>query len=383
MDDIRLTEVAEEEGFDVTNQMEITKYLKLRVSELINKANDMWDQRNAQAVEEGDAELPRLLPLVRLKVDTTGVPTMSNPIRFGQDFVGKIANPRDVLVFHRAKKSATRRVVADEPELAGLDGDEEGDGTDKLAAGRVRVHALVQEYLRAQEMQLLGEAGMSDAIQVFVEKDDIHAISKHVDSTVRAAIKGVQASGEVLEENLDDAIQRVREERERQYTEQRTGKTGGAKGKAKGRAEADDDDAGSVDSMAMDIDEPGSDFGLDIGPPSAKKAGKSRGKRATTSTATGKKASSSGRKRMAESDDEDDEEIDEVPKSTTRTGRAAAPSNQKTGKRASAANKSPAKAKQTTLSFAPSGATSGRTSTRAAAGRARGKMAVIADVDSD
>jgi len=204
-----------------------------------------------------------------------------------------------------------------------------------------------------------------------------------VDSTDRAAIKGVQASGEVLEENLDDAIQRVREERERQYTEQRTGKTGGAKGKAKGRAEADDDDAGSVDSMAMDIDEPGSDFGLDIGPPSAKKAGKSRGKRATTSTATGKKASSSGRKRMAESDDEDDEEIDEVPKSTTRTGRAAAPSNQKTGKRASAANKSPAKAKQTTLSFAPSGATSGRTSTRAAAGRARGKMAVIADVDSD
>jgi double-strand break repair protein MRE11 len=106
---------------------------------------------------------------------------MSNPIRFGQEFVGKIANPRDVLVFHRAKKSAARRVVADEPELAGLEGDD--DGLDKMAAGRVRVHSLVQEYLRAQEMQLLGEAGMSDAIQVFVEKDDIHAINKYV-STV-------------------------------------------------------------------------------------------------------------------------------------------------------------------------------------------------------
>jgi double-strand break repair protein MRE11 len=114
-----------------------------------------------------------------VQVDTTGVPTMSNPIRFGQDFVGKIANPRDVLVFHRAKKSAARRVVADEP-----DRDEEGDEIDKLAAGQVRVHALVQEYLGAQKMQLLGEVGMSDAIQVFVEKDDIHAISKYV-STVR------------------------------------------------------------------------------------------------------------------------------------------------------------------------------------------------------
>jgi double-strand break repair protein MRE11 len=106
---------------------------------------------------------------------------MSNPIRFGQEFAGKIANPRDVLVFHRAKKSATRRVVADEPELAALDGDD-GDGVDKLAAGQVRVHSLVQEYLRVQEMQLLGEPAMSDAIQVFVEKEDIHAISKYVSS---------------------------------------------------------------------------------------------------------------------------------------------------------------------------------------------------------
>ena len=146
---------------------------------------------------------------------------MSNPIRFGQEFTGKIANPRDVLVFHRAKKSATRRVVADEPELGGLDGEE--DGLDKLAAGRVRVHSLVQEYLRVQEMQLLGEAAMSDAIQIFVEKDDIHAISKyvlavplldvlrlieyrHVENTLRAFTKDVQASGEVPEENLDDVV---------------------------------------------------------------------------------------------------------------------------------------------------------------------------------
>jgi double-strand break repair protein MRE11 len=35
MDEITLTEVAEEEGFDVTNQMEITKYLKLRVSHTV------------------------------------------------------------------------------------------------------------------------------------------------------------------------------------------------------------------------------------------------------------------------------------------------------------------------------------------------------------
>jgi hypothetical protein len=32
---------------------------------------------------------------------------------------------------------------------------------------------LVKEYLTAQELGLLGENGMSDANQMFVEKDDI------------------------------------------------------------------------------------------------------------------------------------------------------------------------------------------------------------------
>jgi len=243
-------------------------------------------------------------------------------------------------------------------------------------------------------MQLLGEAGMSDAIQVFVEKDDIHAIGKHVENTLRALTKGVQASGEVPEENLDDVLERVREERERQYVEeQRSGKAGGVKkGKAKARAEADDDDAGSVDSMAMEVDEPGSDFGSDTGHPSpGKKVATGRGKGAAPSTVPRKKGTGSGRRKNAagsdEDGDEDNEEMsdDEVPKSTRRTNRTAAPSRQKAGKKASASKsaQAPARTKQTTLKFGSSGTTSGRTSTRVAAGRARGKMADIIDVESD
>ncbi|KAI0305362.1 DNA repair exonuclease [Multifurca ochricompacta] len=385
MDEILLTEVAEEDGFDVTDQMEVAKYLRLRVTELIDKANDMWDQRNTQAVQEGEAELPRMLPLVRLKVvDTTGVSSMSNPIRFGQEFAGRIANPRDVLVFHRAKKSAARRIVADEPKLVELDGDEEGDGLDKLAAGRVRVHSLVQEYLRAQEMQLLGESGMSDAIQVFVEKDDAHAISKHVDHTLRALMKGVQASGEVPEANLDDVLERVREERERQYMEeQKTGQMS----RAKGHAEVDDDEAGSVDSMAMEVDEPGDDFDSDSTRPPPEKKSAVRGKKAPPPHIGAKKALASGRrKNAAESDDEDNEGLDgeEAPRTVKRTGRLAASTTQKASKRG-ITNKpaqTPTKTRQTTLGFAPSGTSTVRTSTRTAAGRARGKIATAIEVDS-
>lgn len=112
------------------------------------------------------------------QVDTTGVTQTFNPIRFGQEFTGRLANPRDVLTFHRAKKGgksatgAAARVSVEEPELS-ID-DPNLSISEKLA--KVRVGTLVREYLAAQELQVIGEVGMSDAIRVFVEKDDIHAI---------------------------------------------------------------------------------------------------------------------------------------------------------------------------------------------------------------
>lgn len=30
---------------------------------------------------------------------------MTNPVRFGQDFIGRVANPRDVLQYYRKKKT--------------------------------------------------------------------------------------------------------------------------------------------------------------------------------------------------------------------------------------------------------------------------------------
>jgi len=100
-------------------------------------------------------------------------------VRFGQEFQGRIANPRDVLIFHRSKKQATKstKVAIDQPELS-ID-DPNLSVSEKLA--KVRVATLVNEFLAAQELQLLGEAGMSDAIQMFVEKDDTHAIQTWVD----------------------------------------------------------------------------------------------------------------------------------------------------------------------------------------------------------
>ena len=64
--------------------------------------------------------------------------------------------------------------MVEKPELS-ID---DPDLTISEKLSKVRVHTLVHEYLSAQELQLLGEGGMSDAIELFVDKDDIHAITK-------------------------------------------------------------------------------------------------------------------------------------------------------------------------------------------------------------
>jgi hypothetical protein len=70
------------------------------------------------------------------------------------------------------------------------------------------------------------------------------------------------------------------------------------KGKAKARPEADNDDAGSVDSMEMDVDEPGSNFASDTGYSSLrKKTVPGKGKKMAPATVP--KVSGSGRRKDA------------------------------------------------------------------------------------
>ncbi|KAF8635559.1 hypothetical protein AX15_000209 [Amanita polypyramis BW_CC] len=384
--EVILTEAAETEGFNISDTMEITKYLKIKVNELISQANELWDERNRKAVQRGEEELPRMLPIVRLKVDTTGVSQTSNPVRFGQDFQGRIANPREVLVFHRSRKTANRsaKVVIDQPELS-ID-DPELTVSEKLA--KVRVETLVKEYLAAQELQLLGENGMSDAIQMFVDKDDTHAIETHVTKALSALMKDVRGKtveGDVDEDSLHDMLVQAKEQHERAYAEKAQAKEARGKGKAKDR---DDEAAGqSDDSMMMDIDAAGAGSDFEVAesdeppPPKIATRGRKTATRATT-RAPAKKAPAKGRgKKAVQSDseglielDEDEEEMEVTkPKRTSRTAvLSRSTATKKTTTRKAAGGSS----RQTQLAFAPAA----RSSTRAAATKARGKM--IVDDDS-
>ncbi|KAJ6588269.1 Mre11 DNA-binding presumed domain-containing protein [Mycena capillaripes] len=384
IESVVLSEIAEEEGLNLSDQMEITKFLKNKVNALIDQANAQWEERNTRAVEDGEEPLPPMLPLVRLKVDTTGVSEMSNPIRFGQEFQGRLANPRDVLVFHRAKKSAARsgKVVAEEPELEEDPADADLTSSEKLA--RVRVATLVKKYLEAQELQLLGEMEMSDAIAMFVEKDDTHAIQSYVTKAFKKLTKTAQATGEddeMGEDELDEMLAKAKAEQDKQYAA-KVKETQAARAKAKGKGKA----APSVESDdSMMVDEPvgggGSDFDDDSEPVAPKKktaaAAKKGPAKAPAKVKAAPKKAPAKRGKKAASDSDDDDDVIEIDDDDDSDEPPAKPAKKTAAKKAAPAKKK-APAAQSQLTFAP--AATGRSS-RAAATKARGKMVV--DDDSD
>ncbi|KAL1717578.1 Metallo-dependent phosphatase-like protein [Schizophyllum commune] len=357
-EEVVLSEIADEEDLDLTDQSQIHKYLKSRVDALIARAHEEWEARNAEAVENGDDPLPSMLPLVRLRVETTGVSEMSNPVRFGQEFQGRIANPRDVLIFHRAKRMARNAKVAiEKPELS-ID-DPELTTSEKLE--KVRVGTLVREFLAAQDIQLLGEMGMSDAIRMFVEKDQIHSIQEHVQTELKKMQQNMRIDNK-LEKELDDSdieelLHKAKENQEKEYEEtykQRKSTKGKGKAKSPSPTPAEESD----DSMKMDIDlgTKGSDFDDDMesDPPPKKKA--PARKAPAKKAAPVKKAPAKGRGKKAAT--------------PAQTGTKKAPAKRKTAASSS---------KQTQLTFTP--ATTQRTSSRAAATRARGKIVIEDDSD--
>ena len=83
-------------------------FLEQKVDSMVDEAT----RRQARGPEAAGK------PLVRLRVDYTGCSTI-NSQRFSQKFVGKVANPHDVLHWHKAaaKRQKVQHCFRDAPRL--------------------------------------------------------------------------------------------------------------------------------------------------------------------------------------------------------------------------------------------------------------------------
>ena len=101
----------------------ITKFLAKQVEDLIAKAGENREgcdeaaaqhraafEQDGEGVNEPAALTSPELVLVRLKVEHTGFSTLNNQ-RFGARFVGRVANPADILMFHRKRKPQDAKKV--------------------------------------------------------------------------------------------------------------------------------------------------------------------------------------------------------------------------------------------------------------------------------
>lgn len=365
MDNLPLEDVAAQEGVDINDRAATTKIMKSAVEALIERANEIWDKRNEQARELGEPELPHMLPLIRLKVDTTGVRETINPIRLSQEFQGRVANPRDVFVFHRAKQQRQAQVLAEKPDLS-ID---DPDLTTQEKLHKVRMHTLVQEYLEAQQVQVLAEPGMSDALEMYINKDDIHSFESHYRTTLKNMQKGVQVDvpeEEIPEEDLEELVEKAKERLEKEYVKMTTGSTAGAKSKGKARQKDDSDD-----SMLEDMDIPARPPpDSDEEEPAPKKTA-ARGKKAAPAKKAPAKKAPAKRGKKAVSSDEDEDDFEQDDEEEEEKPKKRAPAKKAPAKKASASS-----TKQSTLSFAPS-----QRAPRAAAAKGRKKTAEVVEFD--
>lgn len=169
--------LAEQKGLKTTHPASVEAFLKEKVLELIQKAREQWEEEEGEremGSEEGRPEFPK--PLIRLKVDYSGGFSTLNTQRFGQQFADQVANPREILHFHRRRSNSSALQLRKEGQDGGIldvGKVEDGDKMDELG-----VVDLVKQHLedQGQSLEILPASGMDEAVRQFTDKEEREAI---------------------------------------------------------------------------------------------------------------------------------------------------------------------------------------------------------------
>ncbi|XP_032232434.2 double-strand break repair protein MRE11 isoform X1 [Nematostella vectensis] len=238
MEDIILSDT----DLDPAEEERIYAFLTDKVEQLISRAED----------EHAGNIHPRKpsKPLIRLRVDYSGGFQSFSTLRFGQQFVDRVANPKDILLFHRKKVQQAKCI---RPDI-----DEKLLHLRPEALDNTRMEDLVKDYLRSKDnaldLQILSENRMAQALREFVDKDEKDAIQTLVSWQLEVTQKHLKQRNNVTAENIEEAAQK--------YTELRRQKEGDEEEEeqikkvlAESRSQVHDDDEMSDESMdSMDVD---------------------------------------------------------------------------------------------------------------------------------
>ncbi|KAG0196681.1 Double-strand break repair protein mre11a [Mortierella sp. GBA30] len=221
-----------EHNLDPTDQQKVNSFISRRVRDLVRQANENWVAKNGrvsrkrrmysengsdeeEAVQGNDdeQEVQAPKPLVRLRVEYSGGYEIFNPQRFGQEFVDSVANPRDIVHFYRRKTVPVKSNTKKSTEMDTVDAHEKLD--------TMRVENLVQKYLSAQNLSILPEIQLADAVRIYVEKDEKDAVKDFVGKSLDRMQKAMRTKQNIeLEEALLKEINKEKDHQAETYAKE-------------------------------------------------------------------------------------------------------------------------------------------------------------------
>ncbi|XP_071806352.1 double-strand break repair protein MRE11-like isoform X2 [Asterias amurensis] len=204
-----------------------------KVEALISQAEDEMS---------GHPKQPKL-PLIRLRVDYSGGFETFNINRFGQKFVNRLANTKDIVLFHKRKLQAGKRER--KPNEEDMDNYLRPDALD---AGRVE--DLVKQYFtdadEHKKLSLLSEKDLCQAVQEFVDKEEKDAILELVKFELERT-QGHLKSCKTTDTFILEELKHFKDERKKMSDADETKEIRGVMDKAKEKRQQRGDSAGFSD----------------------------------------------------------------------------------------------------------------------------------------
>ncbi|KAF1780674.1 Metallo-dependent phosphatase-like [Phytophthora cactorum] len=208
MGEVILSEIEELEPND-------PDYLEGRVIELLNEAE--FEQQERLRERRKWRRRDKELVLIRLRVEHTGFPVLVNQ-RFGAKFVGKVANPNDILLFYRRKKD--RINASDKKASMELEKSLSGRPVRPTPLAAVTIEDILSKQLCAPERKLvlLPEAQLGIALEKFTLKNNSSAIQEFVDSILDETQRELSSKSDASRRRTSSALLGRRKRKPMRYT---------------------------------------------------------------------------------------------------------------------------------------------------------------------
>ncbi|KAG8299014.1 Double-strand break repair protein mre11a [Homalodisca vitripennis] len=173
---------------------EVQLYLTERVEDLVRRSQDQLTGHRKQPT----------LPLIRLRVTYSEEMEYFNPIRFGQQFSDKVANPMDMILLKRERKEKKVKSedLLDKDAIRNtIDNDEEAVGDEWGSRAETVVERYFSEGGDAKQLRVLSVRGLAEAVKRFIDKGDNDAISDITNYQIKKTIKYIQDKKIVADED--------------------------------------------------------------------------------------------------------------------------------------------------------------------------------------